>query len=406
MKSISIKNISLAKLKEHWGISIIILMLFSVFIYQCIVSFGSVPFIVTRATFDDTFLYLEVARNWANLGYPSFDGETITNGIQPLWGALLFFLALFIKDNILLLISGKAKVFWAHKAYDISLKHIIQQTLQSSWENLTYNFLVVSGDILNNPNVRLILLGILMIVSCVYGLVKLKQQRLWLFISIFVIMVVHTIILNAILQQFSNAFWYYQPLRVIMSLGVGCIAILFTNFNGITRYIRYILIGLGLLLFAYTGRQAVSDLKYAKPYEHFYMLRVKAAEWLDTTPLIADGARIGAWNAGQLGFFTKKRVVVNLDGLVQNPQFLEEVLYTGNWKDYFRQNNIRYLVDYNAQDSTQTYKQKWDKNILFRNIVPLSQAKVIKKFGGFIEVLDISPWLENNKEDFNSNNNQ
>ena len=33
----------------------------------------------------DAFYYLQVARNWADLGRISFDGEHPTNGFHPLW---------------------------------------------------------------------------------------------------------------------------------------------------------------------------------------------------------------------------------------------------------------------------------------------------------------------------------
>lgn len=64
---------------------------------------ASVPQIVGNITNDDTFLYLEFARNTVAHGFPTFDGINPTNGVQPLWGGALVMLAAFIHDKVVLL---------------------------------------------------------------------------------------------------------------------------------------------------------------------------------------------------------------------------------------------------------------------------------------------------------------
>lgn len=54
-------------------------------------------------TVDDTYLALEVARRWAQVGFPTFDGIHQASGFQPLWGLILYGLAKLNSDNIALL---------------------------------------------------------------------------------------------------------------------------------------------------------------------------------------------------------------------------------------------------------------------------------------------------------------
>lgn len=65
--------------------------------------FASVPRIVGNITNDDTFLYLEFARNTVASGFPTFDGLHVTNGVQPLWGGALVLLAALFEDKVALL---------------------------------------------------------------------------------------------------------------------------------------------------------------------------------------------------------------------------------------------------------------------------------------------------------------
>lgn len=108
---------------------------------------------------------------------------------------------------------------------------------------------------------------------------------------------------------------------------------------------------------------------------------------------IPDDARLAAWNAGIVGYFAAPKQVFNLDGLVQSNEFLPRVIEPHAWKEYLRRERIEYLVDTNYQDATQTYRQKWDRDKMFRGLVPFDQAKVVKQMGP-LYVLDIRQWLE------------
>jgi hypothetical protein len=88
--------------------------------------------------------------------------------------------------------------------------------------------------------------------------------------------------------------------------------------------------------------------------------RLPVIAWIDAH--VPADARIGAWNAGQIGYFSQ-RTVVNLDGLANDGEYLE-VLEHGSLADYLRRERITYLVDNNALDLTMPYRAAWDHTVL------------------------------------------
>jgi hypothetical protein len=70
--------------------------------------------------------------------------------------------------------------------------------------------------------------------------------------------------------------------------------------------------------------------------------RHQAALWLRSeTP---EGARVGSWNAGLLGFFPH-RAVVNLDGLVNDRRYFEDVVVGRDLDGYLWREGITWLAD-------------------------------------------------------------
>lgn len=67
---------------------------FLLFALSCVIVFftllfGSMRDVVLRFVHDDAFYYLQIARNWYNLGFSTFDGINLTNGYHPLLQWLL-----------------------------------------------------------------------------------------------------------------------------------------------------------------------------------------------------------------------------------------------------------------------------------------------------------------------------
>jgi hypothetical protein len=108
--------------------------------------------------------------------------------------------------------------------------------------------------------------------------------------------------------------------------------------------------------------------------EPFYERRLEAAFWVrDNLP---EDAVIGAWNAGQMGFFSERRVV-NLDGLINNREFLDTVLqHPTQLRRYMQSKGIRYLADY----SFQYFRADFERNGGFELIkeFPLGNGTVLR----------------------------
>ncbi len=535
-----------------WPTRVALGLLAAGFLFQCLFAFGPVETLVRHATVDDTFLYLQVARNWARHGVPTFDGETLTNGVQPLWGTLLGLLALvvrgstgliratallcallnalsglvlvrignllggriagmlagglwalllFIPDSIsgmeaplhglvfacLLLvtivlarrptaaigtgpvllygallalnafcrldsaivsalvgapvllrlardrrfaaaallagvpavamlaylgvnqvwfgspmpISGLVKFFYVHEtpasAAEGSLGAtvgVFLRVVASCYHWVTgYDPTTPTGVHLNFYRLTSRILGVMALAGL--GLAIWKRRlppALW---AALLVLLAHAAMLAKLLERFAeNDLWYYQPLRIVFALvlafGLAQLAALVRRPVALA-----VLAAVGLAAFGHSALWGLSLLGDADP-GHLYVKRVRMARWIGTAPELDPRARIGSWNAGQLGFFSEPRPIVNLDGLVQNRSFLDEVLRTGDWRRYFTERNIRYLVDFNAEDSTQTHALAFDPQTSFRGIVPLDQAVIVKRIGSIL-VLDIRPWLEGRK---------
>ena len=60
---------------------------------------------------DDTYYYLQTAWNTKQLGIVTFDGLHTTNGVQLLWFAIIYLLALLAKAKITLLFTTLAVSF-------------------------------------------------------------------------------------------------------------------------------------------------------------------------------------------------------------------------------------------------------------------------------------------------------
>ncbi len=518
--------------KRNYFQLVIYLLLSLVIILKTVVIFGNLKRFITWLTVDDYFIYLKIARNWAALGYPSFDGITFTNGFQPLWGLFTTSFAYFIKDLHLLarlvcFVSLLIDVFVTYPIYKTgkllggerfaniaalswcayllvfqngvlgmeaplhglifsflilffvkyisekkaeSIKHILILSVlltlnalsrldsgiisaclavwiishlfrRKCWTRLFVFLLVpvlsfsilfavygyffsslmpISGQakffwvdyVYNNFSTldvfqqtiyfsRPILSTIIILAACFclfYVIVKRKDKGAKVFLILACFVFVHMFYIHYSLKHFAvNDTWYHHPLRVILALLLGYISFLpaiITRKRTQACFVIYIFLLFFLLLSGYKEWQKGNT--YHSSFL-FYMDRIKAAKWMDKSPLINTDYNIASWNSGQLGFFTEKHRVINLDGFAQSKDFIRTVLHTQKWKDYFIKSRIRYLVDYNFTDSTFTYRKRWDRSKFFKGLIPWDCIKNLNSFGeGLHEiyVLDIQECLK------------
>ena len=101
--------------------------------------------------------------------------------------------------------------------------------------------------------------------------------------------------------------------------------------------------------------------------------RLQVIAWIDEH--VPADARLGAWNSGQIGYFSQ-RAVVNLDGLANDADYLE-VLRHGSLADYLRRERITYLVDNDAGDLTMPYRASWDHTRFFHRTLSWSNLEKV-----------------------------
>lgn len=195
---------------------------------------------------------------------------------------------------------------------------------------------------------------------------RMKRAASWVF-TLWLLAALHSAILVAQIGHFSHSTklyygwlmmtWIVWLAMVLMLAGrkirrtsnAPAVAVLVTALvvvqgAGVTKRLR--------------GGPQPSDLRNA---------RTELAGWLEEN--LPPGEPIGAWNAGQLGYFLD-RPVVNLDGLVNDRDFLEVVRRGEPIVAYLEREGIEYVVDYNDIDLTMPYRASWDRGLLFRNEIP------------------------------------
>lgn len=87
-------------------------------------------------------------------------------------------------------------------------------------------------------------------------------------------------------------------------------------------------------------------------------------------------ARVGAWNAGQLGYFCG-RTVVNLDGLANDGEFLAFLRSQRPIREYLDREGIEYLADYDDSDLSMRFRERWDRSRWFRGSIEWSDLEIL-----------------------------
>ena len=283
-------------------------------------------------------------------------------------------------------ISGTAKFVWAYQVGEAPWSRHVMVWAYSVGQILTASIVKSTGlsGLRATLPVALIAMGFVILFASAVFRKRLPNGILflWCFHGL------HLIMMAMILRQFSISYWYYQPLRITIMMTVGLVVA-----NAVRESPRGSLVfGIGLLMcLAISLRDGI---QLTRTVDHPYAQRYDAAIWIRDSGVLARGARIGAWNAGQLGYFSRPQTVVNLDGLVQDRKFLDQVIVGRNWKTYLKENSIQYLVDHDvAPPGLKNFDHSKSSREYYRGLVPRNKAHVLREFGR-IQVLDVREWLE------------
>jgi hypothetical protein len=133
----------------------------------------------------------------------------------------------------------------------------------------------------------------------------------------------------------------------------------------VANALPYVLIANGLL----SARPGVNNYAIAR-------LRLAA----DLNRTLPPDAIVGAWNAGVLGYFLD-RPVVNLDGLVNDRDFLAVLRAGTPLTGYLHAEGIGWLIDHNKQDLTLRFREKRDTMTDFRNGIPWTALEPVTQLG-------------------------
>ena len=90
---------------------IIVVLAVVQFIIQVSLLIKGIEYAAVSLIIDDTYYYLQTAWNAKLLGFVTFDGLHVTNGVQMLWFVIIFLLAMLAKTKALLLFATLAVSF-------------------------------------------------------------------------------------------------------------------------------------------------------------------------------------------------------------------------------------------------------------------------------------------------------
>ena len=142
----------------------------------------------------------------------------------------------------------------------------------------------------------------------------------------------------------TTASWHYVPAHLMTALLVPvrcCVAIYFIRRIAARSPGRFRVAGVSsMFLIAATAFVLVERTEFSWPYRHYVDARVgykgivgrsSYAGALLMNRILPEGSIIGSWDAGYVGYFSRFPVV-NLDGLVNSYEYLQEARDRGIWE--------------------------------------------------------------------------
>jgi hypothetical protein len=191
---------------------------------------------------------------------------------------------------------------------------------------------------------------------------------LWIFNALHVALVVATI------GHFSHVTQhYYGWLLITWCFGIAALTETFLSWIG-SPNIQRVVIASGLVGFLAMNSWIAAKRFLDGSTSYLHNRRLPVITWINEH--IPVYARIGAWNAGQLGYFSD-RTVVNLDGLANDRAFLSHLKSGAPILDYLEKEGITYLVDVDTPDLTMPYRASWDHRLWFRDSLPWSALDIL-----------------------------
>ena len=173
---------------------------------------------------------------------------------------------------------------------------------------------------------------------------------------------------NLATEPIGTVQWYFVPEYVVVCLFIGVVL-------GRTKP-RLVAGGVAVLLLF---QMVQSHRRITEPRPGVYRARYELA--LEIGRTLPSDAVIGAWNSGELGYFTAQ-TVVNLDGLANDARYFTFLRDGGDVRDYLEEEGVEYIADYNGRDSSMPLDFDWDPSESFRGLWPVAELDVVLRRDG------------------------
>jgi hypothetical protein len=217
--------------------------------------------------------------------------------------------------------------------------------LQLTWHRIIYamrNVPLLNNQIIFLP---LIVISIGIIIYLLFSKSKVARQlrqTLKQFDFYILFVAIHSFSLLIIIIGYVHH-WYVVPEVILGTILVS--AIISSIVSVVPKRVGLIIVGFIMIFFlsGYGYIFWIKEVKRLSPDNCQPFVLYQIANWLNNNT--SSDTIIGMWDAGTIGYFTNRRVI-NLDGLVNNYDFLHNYLKRGNIEPYLVEKRVNLIVQY------------------------------------------------------------
>ena len=266
-----------------------------------------------------------------------------------------------VTSGQLMPISGSVKMWWAgqdpHTLQDIASR------LVNVARRIAHQVIPLRG-----LGVWTVLFAVVLAIPVAIEATRLSETARRFFLALFACAALHVLAFVVLLGRIGTVQWYFVPEYVVVCLFIGVVL-------GRTKP-RLVAGGVAVLLLF---QMVQSHRRITEPRPGVYRARYELA--LEIGRTLPSDAVIGAWNSGQLGYFTPQ-TVVNLDGLANDARYFTFLRDGGDVRDYLEEEGVEYIADYNGRDSSMPLDFDWDPSESFRGLWPVAELDVVLRRDG------------------------
>ena len=265
-----------------------------------------------------------------------------------------------VTSGQLMPISGSVKMWWAGQ--DAYTFQDIASRLVTAAERIARRVLPLSG-----LGVWTVLFAVVLAIPVAIEATRLGETARRFFLALFACAALHVLACVVLLGRVGTVRWYFVPEYVAVCLFIGAVL-------GRAKP-RLVAGGVAVLLLF---QMVQAHWRITEPRRSLHRARYELALQIGRT--LPSDAVIGAWNSGELGYFTPQ-TVVNLDGLANDARYFNFLRDGGDVRDYLEAEGVEYIADYNGRDSSMPLDYDWDPDETFRGLWPVGELDVVLRRG-------------------------